>query len=158
VYKRQDQLGTARDVIAEAARRGVTLGLPVDAVIADRFAEDAESRIVNINAVPEGWMILDVGPNTAADYIAKLVGARTVVWNGPLGVFEWEPFASGSRALATALASMSATVVIGGGETVALVQGMGIADKFAHVSTGGGASLEFLEGRELPGVAALADA
>ena len=152
-----DQLDTARDVIAEAARRGVTLGLPVDAVVADKFAEDAESRIVNVTAVPDGWMILDVGPNTAADYIAKLVGVRTVVWNGPLGVFEWEAFAGGSRALAKALASSQATVVIGGGETVALVRSMGIADKFAHVSTGGGASLEFLEGRVLPGVAALLD-
>ncbi len=152
-----DQLDTARDVIAEAARRGVTLGLPVDAVVADKFAEDAEARILNVTAVPDGWMILDVGPNTASDYIAKLVGVRTVVWNGPLGVFEWKAFAGGSRALATALATSQATVVIGGGETVALVQGMGIADKFAHVSTGGGASLEFLEGRVLPGVAALLD-
>lgn len=157
-----DQLDTARDVIAEAARRGVTLGLPVDAVVADKFAEDGESRIVNVAAtnvaaVPDGWMILDIGPNTASDYIAKLVGVKTVVWNGPLGVFEWEAFAGGSRALATALAASRATVVIGGGETVALVQGMGIADKFAHVSTGGGASLEFLEGRTLPGVSALLD-
>lgn len=152
-----DQLDTARGVIAEAARRGVTLGLPTDAVVADAFAENATSRIVNISDVPDGWMILDVGPNTASDYIAKLVGLKTVVWNGPLGVFEWEAFASGSRALANALASSQATVVIGGGETVALVQGMGIADKFAHVSTGGGASLEFLEGRDLPGVSALLD-
>jgi phosphoglycerate kinase len=151
----EDQLETAVEIIDEALRRGVTLGLPVDAVVADKFAADAEWKIVDVRSVPEGWMILDVGPNTASDYIAKLVGVRTVVWNGPLGVFEWDAFAEGSRALARYLATANATVVIGGGETVALVQGLGLADKYAHVSTGGGASLEFLEGRELPGVAAL---
>lgn len=152
-----DQLATARDVMAEAARRGVTLGLPVDAVVADRFAEDAEHRTVAIGTVPAGWMILDIGPATAADYEAKLSGMKTVVWNGPLGVAEWEAFAQGSNAVARFLAESSATVVIGGGETVAMVTELGIADRYAHVSTGGGASLEFLEGRELPGVAALLD-
>ena len=152
-----DQLDTARDVIAEAARRGVTLGLPVDAVIADKFAADAAARTVDVAAVPGGWMILDVGPKTVADYEANLRGVKTVVWNGPLGVAEWAPFAHGSHAVARFLAKLGATVVIGGGETVAMVTDLGIADQYAHVSTGGGASLEFLEGRELPGVAALLD-
>ena len=152
-----DQLDTARGIIAESARRGVTLGLPIDAVIGDKFAADAESRTVSVDAVPGGWMILDVGPNTVAEYEAKLAGVKTVVWNGPLGVAEWAPFAGGSHAIARFLADADATVVIGGGETVAMVTELGLADRFAHVSTGGGASLEFLEGRELPGVAALLD-
>ncbi len=152
-----EQLETAREIIAEAVRRGVTLGLPSDAVIGDRFAEDAESHTVDVMSVPEGWMILDAGPKTVADYEEKLRAAKTVVWNGPLGVAEWDAFADGSRELARFLAGLDATVVIGGGETVAMVQELGLADKYAHVSTGGGASLEFLEGRELPGVAALTD-
>ena len=152
-----DQLDTARGIIAASARRGVTLGLPIDAVIGDKFAADAESRTVSVDAVPGGWMILDVGPNTVAEYEAKLAGVKTVVWNGPLGVAEWAPFAGGSHAIARFLADADATVVIGGGETVAMVTELGLADRFAHVSTGGGASLEFLEGRELPGVAALLD-
>ena len=102
-------------------------------------------------------MILDVGPKTVADYEARLAGVKTVVWNGPMGVAEWPPFAHGSHDLARFLADLDATVVIGGGETVAMVQELGIADRYAHVSTGGGASLEFLEGRTLPGVAALLD-
>jgi phosphoglycerate kinase len=153
-----DQMQMARDVIAQAKERGVALGLPVDAVIGDRFAADAASRTVDVREVPDGWMILDIGPRTVADYEAKLRGAKTVVWNGPLGVAEWEAFAHGSHAVAGFLAKLDATVVIGGGETVAMVTELGLAGAYAHVSTGGGASLEFLEGRELPGVAALRDA
>ncbi|MEX2246145.1 MAG: phosphoglycerate kinase [Dehalococcoidia bacterium] len=152
-----DQLPTAREIIAEAERRGVTLGLPSDVVIGDRFAADAEHRTVDVDAVPDGWMILDAGPQTVTAYEAALRDMKTVVWNGPLGVFEWEPFAEASRALARFLVGLDATVVIGGGETVALVTELGLAGRYAHVSTGGGASLEFLEGRELPGVAALLD-
>ncbi|HYM14794.1 MAG TPA: phosphoglycerate kinase [Dehalococcoidia bacterium] len=152
-----DQLDTARSVLAAARDRGVTLGLPVDAVIGDSFAADAQVRTVDVRAVPDAWLILDVGPATVADYESKLAAAKTVVWNGPLGVAEWPAFARGSHALARFLAALPATVVIGGGETVALVHQLGIADRFAHVSTGGGASLEFLEGRILPGVAALRD-
>ncbi|TAK58864.1 MAG: phosphoglycerate kinase, partial [Dehalococcoidia bacterium] len=128
-----------------------------DAVVSDKFAEDAASRTVGVDAVPDGWMILDVGPKTVVDYEKKLNGAKTVVWNGPLGVAEWAAFAGGSHAIARFLADAPATVVIGGGETVAMVTELGLADRYAHVSTGGGASLEFLEGRELPGVAALLD-
>ncbi len=152
-----DQLDTARGVMDEAKKRGVTLGLPVDAVIADRFAADAKWREVDVGDVPDGWLILDVGAMTVDDYETTLDGVKTVVWNGPLGVAEWEAFADGSHAIARFLSTLNATVVIGGGETVALVQELGIAEKFSHVSTGGGASLEFLEGRELPGVAALMD-
>ena len=151
------QLDDARAIIAEAARRGVGLALPVDAVVAERFAADARPRTVGIDAVPVGWMILDVGPDTVRAYEAKLAPAKTVVWNGPLGVAEWPAFAQGSVALARFLAASPATVIIGGGETVALVTELGMAPSYAHVSTGGGASLEFLEGRTLPGVAALLD-
>jgi len=153
-----DQIPTARDVMAEAQRRGVTLGLPMDAVVADRFEADAQARTVDVADVPDGWMILDVGPRTVDDYTGKLRGVQTVVWNGPLGVAEWAAFRRGSEAIARYLADSRATVVVGGGETVALVQELGIADRYAHVSTGGGASLEFLEGKTLPGVAALMDA
>ncbi len=152
-----DQMDTCRNVLAEAARRNVAIGLPSDAVVADRFAADAESRTVAVADVPDGWMILDAGPRTIVDYEAKLAGVKTVVWNGPLGVAEWPAFAAGSHAVARFLADLDATVVIGGGETVAMVTELGIADRYAHVSTGGGASLEFLEGRTLPGVAALED-
>jgi phosphoglycerate kinase len=152
-----DLLETAREILADAEGRGVALGLPVDCVVADRFAEDAASRTVDVDSVPSGWMILDIGPRTVADYEAKLTEMKTVVWNGPLGVAEWQTFAQGSHAIARSLADSRATVVIGGGETVAMVQDLGLADRYAHVSTGGGASLEFLEGRVLPGVAALLD-
>jgi phosphoglycerate kinase len=152
-----DQLDTARKVLESAAVDGVTLGLPVDAVIADKFEEHAVHKTVSVDSVPDGWMMLDVGPKTVADYEAKLRDAKTIVWNGPLGVSEWDAFAQASFAVARFLADLKATVVIGGGETVAMVQELGLADRYAHVSTGGGASLEFLEGRELPGVAALQD-
>jgi phosphoglycerate kinase len=152
-----DLLDTAREILADAKRQGVALGLPADCVVADRFAEDAESRTVGADSVPSGWMILDIGPSTVADYEAKLASMKTVVWNGPLGVAEWDAFAQGSHSIARYLAGLQATVVIGGGETVAMVQELGLADRYAHVSTGGGASLEFLEGRTLPGVAALMD-
>jgi phosphoglycerate kinase len=151
------QLETAREIRADAENRKVTLGLPQDCVIGDKFAEDAEARTVSVDAVPGGWLILDIGPRTVDAYRDALRGMKTVVWNGPLGVAEWPAFASGSQAIARFLADADATVVIGGGETVAMVQELGIADRFAHVSTGGGASLEFLEGRTLPGVAALLD-
>lgn len=152
-----DRIEICQEVISEAARRNVVLGLPTDAVVADRFAEDAQSMTVDVGAVPTGWMILDIGPATVAAYERGLRGVKTVVWNGPMGVAEWPAFARGSHNLARFLADLDATVVIGGGETVAMVQDLGIAGEFDHVSTGGGASLEFLEGRTLPGVDALLD-
>jgi len=153
----EDRLEEARAIIGEAAERHVDLGLPLDAVVADSFAADAKASISALDQVAPDGMILDVGPKTVQSYEAKLAPAKTVVWNGPLGVAEWEAFSQGSVELARFLAKSAATVIIGGGETVALVTELGLAPAFAHVSTGGGASLEFLEGRTLPGVAALED-
>ena len=132
--------------------------LPVDLVVADKFAADAAKQIVAVDAIPAGWMALDIGPATIAHYANRLAGARTVVWNGPMGVFELEPFAKGTFAIADILANLKdATTIIGGGDSAAAVRDAGVEEKITHVSTGGGASLEFLEGIELPGVAALND-
>lgn len=152
-----EQIDTARTVIEEARQGGVTLLLPVDVVIADAFAANANSQIVAADAVPEGWRILDVGEASIDAYAAALEPCKTVVWNGPLGVMEFPPFAKGSEALARVLAGFDATTIVGGGETAAMIEEAGLATKFDHVSTGGGAFLEFLEGRDLPGVAALQD-
>jgi phosphoglycerate kinase len=157
----EDKVDEARRLLDAAATRRVRLLLPTDVVIADAFAADAARLTVNVDAVPVGWRILDIGPATAAAYAQEIAFARTVVWNGPMGVFEFEPFAAGTRAVARALAEASgqgATTIIGGGESVAAVEQAGVADQMTHISTGGGASLEFLEGRTLPGVAALPDA
>ena len=132
--------------------------LPVDLVVADKFAADAAKQVVAVDAIPAGWMALDIGPATIAHYANRLAGARTVVWNGPMGVFELEPFAKGTFAIADILANLKdATTIIGGGDSAAAVRDAGVEEKITHVSTGGGASLEFLEGIELPGVAALND-
>ena len=157
----EDKVDEARRLLDAAATRRVRLLLPTDVVIADAFAADAARLTVNVDAVPVGWRILDIGPATAAAYAQEIAFARTVVWNGPMGVFEFEPFAAGTRAVARALAEaggQGATTIIGGGESVAAVEQAGVADQMTHISTGGGASLEFLEGRTLPGVAALPDA
>ena len=152
-------LDQARQVMARAKEKGVTLLLPTDAIVADQFATDAQAKQVSVREVPEGWRIMDAGETTLEAFAKALEGCRTVVWNGPMGVIEFGPFAHGSQRLAAAVADLKdATTILGGGETVAVVQQLGIAERFSHVSTGGGASLEFLEGRELPGVAALADA
>ncbi len=145
---------TARALLAQGRSR---LVLPVDVVIADAFANDAQHRVTSPDQVPPGWRVLDVGPNTIATFESALGGARTVVWNGPLGVYELPHFAQGTQALARILAASNATTVVGGGDAVAAVQQSGLADRFSHLSTGGGASLEFLEGRTLPGVAVLSD-
>jgi phosphoglycerate kinase len=131
--------------------------LPVDIVIADRFAADSETRVVPADAIPDGWMGLDIGPRTAADYAARLGRARTIFWNGPMGVFEMPPFAAGTLAVANATADSPAVSVVGGGDSVAAVNQAGVADRISHVSTGGGAALELIEGRTLPGVAALGE-
>jgi phosphoglycerate kinase len=153
-----DQLDTARAVVDQASAGDVRLLLPVDVVIADRFAADAEAHTVEVDEVPDGWRILDAGQRSVEAYAAALRACKTIVWNGPLGVIEFPRFAAGSAALARALSDLDATTVIGGGETAALIQDSGLSDRFDHISTGGGAFLEFLEGRELPGVAALLDA
>jgi len=147
----EEQVGAARELLAT----GKVL-IPVDGVIADRVAADAQTQTVVFGDVPEGWRILDIGPETVRRFQEALRPARTVLWNGPMGVFELEPFAAGTRAIAEFLAGLTGAVrVIGGGETVAAVEKFGLADRFDHVSTGGGATLEFLEGRTLPGIAVL---
>jgi phosphoglycerate kinase len=151
-----DQLDVARATLEQACRAGKTVLLPSDVVVADRFAADAQHRTVPVDAVPAGWMILDVGPQTVEQIKQALSGCATILWNGPLGVFEFPAFAAGTLAVARALAGLKdATTVVGGGESVAAVEQAGVADAISHVSTGGGAALELLEGRTLPGVAAL---
>jgi phosphoglycerate kinase len=156
-----DQLDLARKLEKIAADKGVKLYLASDVVVADKFAADANNQIVNIDAIPEGWMGLDIGPNTIADIQAGLSDCKTVIWNGPMGVFEMPAFAKGTNAIATTLASLTGTgtiTIIGGGDSVAAVEQAGLAEKMSHISTGGGASLELLEGQVLPGVAALDEA
>ncbi len=155
----ESHVATALSVMERASQRGVKVLLPTDVIIADRFAADAEIRRASVKDVPAGWRIMDIGEMTVDVYSRALQGCKTVVWNGPMGVMELEPFSHGSHRLAGAIANLDgATTIVGGGETAAVVDQMGIASKFSHVSTGGGASLEFLEGRDLPGIAALLDA
>jgi phosphoglycerate kinase len=144
------------DVAAELmAGGGDKLVLPVDGVVADAFAADAQSKVVPADGVEPGWRILDIGPATVDLFKAKLAGAKTVVWNGPMGVFEFAPFAQGTTAVAQMVAASDAISIIGGGDSVAAIQQANLADQMSHISTGGGASLEMLEGKELPGLAAL---
>ena len=155
----EDEAGqeTARRAQARAQEQGCTLRLPADSVAADAFSADARTRVVPTDAVPDGWMGLDIGPAAAALYADRVRGAATVLWNGPMGVFELAPFAAGTKALAEAVADCPGTTVVGGGDSVAAITQLGLADRVTHVSTGGGASLELLEGRVLPGVAAIPD-
>ncbi len=153
-----EQVEVAKTILATARGRGVAVHLPQDVVAASKFAADAEALVRPVGKVPHGYMILDIGPETVKAYAAALKAAKAVVWNGPMGVFEMEKFAAGSFGLARALATLDAITVVGGGETAAVVALSGLQSRFTHVSTGGGASLEMLEGRELPGVAALLDA
>jgi phosphoglycerate kinase len=147
----------AGELMEEAAARGVDLELPEDVVAADRFAEEASYRVVPVSAIPSTWMGLDIGPSTSERFANIIAGAKTVVWNGPMGVFELAPFARGTLAIAQAMAELDGFTVVGGGDSAAAVEQTGLAESMDHVSTGGGASLEFLEGLELPGVAALQD-
>lgn len=152
-----DKIDLARELMDKAKARGVRFMLPSDVVIADRFAEDAKTRVVPVDQIPPDWQALDIGPETVQRFAKEIAGARTVVWNGPMGVFEMKPFAEGTRGVAKALAESKAVTIVGGGDSAAALEEMGFADKVTHVSTGGGASLEFLEGKELPGVAVLKD-
>jgi len=151
----EDKLDLARSLMDEARDHDVGFHLPEDVVVADRFAEDANHKIVPADAIPEGWMGMDIGPTTSAAYRAIILGARTVIWNGPMGVFEIPVFAGGTKEVANAMADSTAVTIVGGGDTAAAVEQFGLAERMTHISTGGGASLEFMEGRELPGVAVL---
>jgi phosphoglycerate kinase len=152
-----DKLGLAREVLDAARAKGVTFILPMDHVIAQKVAADAETRTADSTAIPAGWMGLDIGPKARQAFATAIRGAKTVVWNGPMGVFEMAPFREGTFAVARAIAESGATSIVGGGDSVAAVTQAGLADRMSHISTGGGASLEFLEGIELPGVAALTE-
>ena len=147
----------ANEMVQKAREKGVKLLLPVDTVCADAFAPDARSQVVKAGEIPDGWQGLDIGPETVKLYCDAVADAGTVIWNGPMGVFEFPAFAKGTEAVAEALSKTSAITIIGGGDSAAAVEQLGYADKMTHISTGGGASLEFLEGKELPGVACLLD-
>jgi phosphoglycerate kinase len=153
-----DQIETVKGLIATAEARGVELVLPVDVIVASAFSADAEHKDVSVDDIEDGWMGLDIGPNSRALFADRLADARTVVWNGPMGVFEMAPYAEGTRAVAEAITRVDGLTVVGGGDSAAAVRLLGIDESgFSHISTGGGASLEFLEGRVLPGIAVLED-
>jgi phosphoglycerate kinase len=157
----EDKLELAKELEAKAAAKGVQFLLPTDVVLADNFAPDANSQIAKIDAIPDGWMGLDIGPDSVKLFQDALADCKTVIWNGPMGVFEFDAFAAGTNAIAHTLAELSAQgtiTIIGGGDSVAAVEKVGVAEKMSHISTGGGASLELLEGKVLPGVAALDEA
>ncbi|MBF2016314.1 MAG: phosphoglycerate kinase [Rivularia sp. T60_A2020_040] len=156
-----DKLELAKTLEAKAKEKGVEFLLPTDVVVADNFAPDANSQTVSIDNIPDGWMGLDIGPDSIKTFQEALADCKSVIWNGPMGVFEFDKFAVGTEAVARALANLSkqgATTIIGGGDSVAAVEKVGLADQMSHISTGGGASLELLEGKILPGIAALDDA
>ena len=156
----EDKLELAKELEAKAKEKGVELLLPTDVVVADNFAPDANAQTVSVDAIPDGWMGLDIGPDSIEVFQAALADCKGVIWNGPMGVFEFEKFAAGTEAVANTLADITATgcmSIIGGGDSVAAVEKVGVAEKMSHISTGGGASLELLEGKTLPGIAALDD-
>jgi len=152
-----DKVPLAEDLINQAKVKGVRMLLPTDVIVADKFAPDASWRTVSVNAIGPEEMALDIGPVSSAAFAEALSDAKTIVWNGPMGVFEMDAFAKGTEAVARAVAKSNATSIVGGGDSVAALEKAGLADKITHISTGGGASLEFLEGKVLPGVAALLD-
>jgi phosphoglycerate kinase len=152
-----DKLDLAKSLLADAAARGKKLLLPIDHIVAEKFDASAAAEIVSTRAIPANRIGLDIGPATRAEYAAEIAKAKTIVWNGPMGVFEIPQFAEGTLAIAKAVAASSAVSIVGGGDSVSAVKKMGVADKISHISTGGGASLEFLSGLTLPGVAALTD-
>jgi 3-phosphoglycerate kinase len=153
----EDKIDLAKELMAKAQAKGVELLLPVDNVVAKEFKADAEHKVVPSEAMPDGWQGVDIGPKTIEMFSKVIENAKTVVWNGPMGVFEMPAFANGTRAIAEAMSRCKGVTIIGGGDSAAAVEQLGYADKMTHISTGGGASLEFLEGKELPGVAVLND-
>ena len=153
-----DKVDYAKEMLAKAEEKGVKLYLPVDSKAANKFAADAEVLVTEDQNIPEGYLGLDIGPKSVEKFVDVVKNSKTIVWNGPMGVFEFEAFAGGTLAIAKAMADLEdATTVIGGGDSAAAVNQLGFGDKMTHVSTGGGASLEFLEGKELPGIVALDD-
>ncbi|KAG2679606.1 hypothetical protein I3843_11G058600 [Carya illinoinensis] len=157
----EDKLDLATSLMEKAKLKGVSLLLPTDVVIADKFAADANSKVVPASSIPDGWMGLDIGPDSIKTFSEVLDTTQTIIWNGPMGVFEIDKFAVGTEAIAKTLADLTAkgvTTIVGGGDSVAAVEKLGLAEKMSHISTGGGASLELLEGKSLPGVLALDDA
>jgi phosphoglycerate kinase len=157
----EDKLELAKSLEAKAKEKGVDFLLPTDVVVADKFAADAEAQIVSIDNIPDGWMGLDIGPDAVATFQKALSECQSVIWNGPMGVFEFDKFAAGTDAISHSLAELTSkgvTTIIGGGDSVAAVEKVGVADRMSHISTGGGASLELLEGKELPGIVALDEA
>jgi len=153
----ENKLDLAQWLVEKAAEKGVHLLLPTDVVVAERFDAGARSKIVSVTEVPSGWYVMDIGPRTTELFEAKLRKSKTIIWNGPVGVFEFDKFSKGTSAIANLLAGLDATTIIGGGSTAEVVEEMGLANRMSHVSTGGGASLKFLEGKTLPGVAVLLD-
>ncbi len=156
----EDKLELAKSLEAKAKEKGVQMLLPTDVIVADKFAADAEAQTVSIEAIPDGWMGLDIGPDSIKVFQEALADCKTVIWNGPMGVFEFEKFAAGTKAIALSLADLTKTgaiTIIGGGDSVAAVEQLELGEQMSHISTGGGASLELLEGKELPGIAALND-
>ncbi|SIT91293.1 phosphoglycerate kinase [Edaphobacillus lindanitolerans] len=153
----EDKVDLARSFIEKAKEKGVELHLPVDAVVASEFSADAETKVVSIESIPSGWMGLDIGPETAEEYADVIRKSKSVLWNGPMGVFEMDAFADGTRKVAEAAAGTEGYTIIGGGDSAAAVEKFGLAGRMDHISTGGGASLEFMEGKDLPGVSALND-
>jgi phosphoglycerate kinase len=153
-----EQVPAVKETLARADESGTRIHVPIDLVVADRFEENAEHRVVDADAVPEGWMGLDIGPATVEAYRKIILASRTVFWNGPMGVFEWKDFEAGTLGIAKAVAESQAVSIIGGGDSAAAIKKFGLEEKVTFISTGGGASMEFLEGKELPGVAALKDA
>ena len=155
-----DKYDLARDLLAKAEKKGVKVVLPLDVVVADKFAADATNKIVDVDKVEDGWQALDSGPKTSEEYTKALEGAKTVIWNGPMGVFEFDAFAKGTEAVAKAVAKATdegAISIVGGGDSIAALKKTGLTEKISHVSTGGGATLEFLEGKVLPGIDAIAN-
>ncbi|OQB15883.1 MAG: Phosphoglycerate kinase [Firmicutes bacterium ADurb.Bin193] len=153
----EDKIELAKELIKKAADKGIKLHLPVDTVVALEFKADSESKTVASDSMPDGWMGLDIGEKTVSEFSKVISGAKTVIWNGPMGVFEFEKFANGTKKIAEAVSNVDGTTIIGGGDSAAAVEQLGFADKMTHISTGGGASLEYLEGIELPGIACLDD-
>ncbi|MFF2877099.1 phosphoglycerate kinase [Gottfriedia sp. NPDC057991] len=153
----EDKIDLANEFMQKAEAKGVKFYMPIDAIIADKFGEDANTREVDIDSIPADWQALDIGPKTTALYADVINSSKLVIWNGPMGVFEIDKFAQGTKGVAQALADSNAYSIIGGGDSAAAAEKFGLADKMSHISTGGGASLEFMEGKELPGVALLND-